>query len=406
MIVGRWYASGGAEAVAATLYVMDDIVELRVADNILLSCHLNDVEVSDRLGNVERKLIFNTIGIFTTADNQAIDHYFSATGLLNRIIHTLETNMIAVVAAIVLTVAVAISFLKWGVPWVSEVVAHALPHKVNELIAEETLGFLDNYWFEESELSEERQAAIRQHFHSQLIPLDARNEGISYHLHFRSWHRDGKAIPNAFALPSGDIIVTDQFIRLTDSQDEIDAVLLHEIGHVIERHGLEMVVQGTLVTTLIMLVSGDSSGIADLGLGLGAVLVSSHYSREYELEADTYAFEKMLEMNKDPIAFSVIMGKMEDYVADVFTASAADVSDDNAEGSKDGDTKINDKNQSSEQHTVSIDDAPHDQKKETSASEEDLMDYLSTHPRTQDRQENAERYSECFRQGLLTCEAL
>jgi len=73
------------------------------------------------------------------------------------------------------------------------------------------------------------------------------------------------------ALPSGDIVLTDKFIELSENQDEIDAVLLHEMGHVIHRHGLEMVIEGTLVTVAGMLIVGDSNGLADMGVELGSL---------------------------------------------------------------------------------------------------------------------------------------
>jgi Zn-dependent protease with chaperone function len=389
VITGGWYASGGAAQVAATLHIDGELLEVKVQNDTVLSCHIRDVDLSDRLGNVERKLAFTNIGIFTTSDNNGVDQAFRECRRANAFFYFLETHMPAVIIALVFTIALAISFFRWGIPWVSETVAHLLPHKTNELIADQTLSFLDDYWFEDSELTTERQEAIRQHFTATLIPLDERNKGINYQLHFRAWKKDDKDIPNAFALPSGDIIVTDQFIRLATHQDEMDSVLLHEIGHVIERHSLEMIVQGTLVTTIVMLVSGDGSGIADAGLGLGAVLLSSHYSREHESEADTYAFERMLVAGIDPIAFSTIMEKMDQYIIDTFYADAQDPVKQPAEH-KEGEQDLLSQQAESEENAVNNPD--------------ELLNYLSTHPSTDERQQNAQRYSECFKRGLTRCD--
>ena len=54
-------------------------------------------------------------------------------------------------------------------------------------------------------------------------------------------------IPNALAFPSGDIVLTDKFVQLSKNQDEIDSVLLHEMGHVVHRHGLEMLIEKELL---------------------------------------------------------------------------------------------------------------------------------------------------------------
>ncbi len=397
IISGDWYASGGAAKITAALHIDNDVVVVKANEDVVLSCHLRDVNVSDRLGNVERKLTFVDIGIFSTQDNAAIDRVFGSLQKTNRCIHFLETHMAAVLVALVFTIVVGFSFFKWGIPWVSETVAHALPHKTNELIAAESLDFLDEYWFGESEIDEQRQAEIRDHFRTQLLPLDEANKGINYRLHFRSWDHNDKKIPNAFALPSGDIILTDQFVILAENQDEMDSVLLHEIGHVVHRHSLEMVVQSTLVTTVVMLVTGDSSGIADMGLGLGALLVSSHYSRGHESEADVYAFERMLLAGIDPQVFSSIMGRMDEYMETSFHSDIVEdgqseqVDIDSAEGHSKSDSK-----NSAEKVDVVQEDV--------SSNYNDLMNYLSTHPSTDERQQRAQQYSDCFKQGLKTCD--
>jgi|GEM_PF-1479320 len=56
-----------------------------------------------------------------------------------------------------------------------------------------------------------------------------------YQLRFREmpgWDDDTQ-IANAFALPSGDILVTDRLMEMAGKPEELDAILLHEIGHVV-----------------------------------------------------------------------------------------------------------------------------------------------------------------------------
>lgn len=46
---------------------------------------------------------------------------------------------------------------------------------------------------------------------------------------------------NAFALPDGTLVVTDELVELAgDNDDEVLAVLAHELGHIHERHGLRL----------------------------------------------------------------------------------------------------------------------------------------------------------------------
>ncbi len=60
-----------------------------------------------------------------------------------------------------------------------------------------------------------------------------------YSLNFR----EGGAIgPNAFALPSGTIILTDELVDIAgDDNDMVLAVLAHEIGHVDKKHSLRQI---------------------------------------------------------------------------------------------------------------------------------------------------------------------
>ena len=57
-------------------------------------------------------------------------------------------------------------------------------------------------------------------------PLD---DGHVYQLEFR---HGGYIDANAFALPSGIIVMTDELVELAKSDDELISVLAHEIGHV------------------------------------------------------------------------------------------------------------------------------------------------------------------------------
>lgn len=366
-IKGSWYPAKSAAQFAATLYIQSDQYTIETENGQSFYGALSSLDVSPRLGNIERKLILSDGSTFTCSDNDAVDSLLKPRGNTGGFIHALESRLAWVIVALVVTIFSGFAFFKWGVPWASTQIAHALPHKTNELIASNTLEFLDEYLFDESQLEEQRQEQIRSHFNTQLVPLEGDTE-ITYTLHFRDWSQDGNSIPNAFALPSGDIILTDKFVELSEHQNEISSVLLHEMGHVAHRHTLQMVIQGTFVTALVMVVTGDNSAIVDFGLGLGSLLVSSNYSRNHESEADDYAFKKMLLANIDPEYFSTIMARITDYMAvDESQANAKEVGQ---EEHKEG---------------------------------EAITDYLSTHPSTAKRIEQARRYSECFKQGLRVC---
>jgi len=370
MLEGKWYAEGSAASHAARLFIHNKTdYKLQIENGMLYEGKLKTLHIGNRLANVERKIILQDGSLFTTRNNDLVDEIFKNKLKTNRFIHMLESKYKWAFMALVVTVFVTFSFFKWGVPWTSKQIAHALPEKTNQIIAASTLDFLDEYIFEKSTIIIDKKEKIRKHFHAKIVPLSNENKEIKYKLHFRSWSDGNLSIPNALALPSGDIILTDKFVELCHSQEEMDAVLLHEMGHVVHRHTLEMVIEGTFVSVAVMMIAGDSNGLADMGIGLGSLLVSSSYSRGHESEADMYAFKHMLTADIDPQSFSRIMERMTLYMEEEMQSEKE---------KKEKNTKI-------------------------AESKDNLLDYLSSHPNTEKRIEIANQFSECYKKGLTHC---
>jgi Zn-dependent protease with chaperone function len=260
MIQGKWYALGSAASLDATFAATSETTYvIKIENGARYEGKLSALNVGNRLGNTERKITLEDGSIFATKENDFIDNTFKKYLFSNGFIHTLESKMRWVFVALLVTVFTTFGFFKWGVPWSSAKIAHALPHATNELIATHTLEFLDEYIFEKSKISQAKMEEIRQHFKSL-----SEDKEINYRLHFRLWSDGNLSIPNALALPSGDIILTDKFVELSKNQDEIDSVILHEMGHVVHRHTLKMVIESTFITVATMMIVGDSNGLADI----------------------------------------------------------------------------------------------------------------------------------------------
>jgi len=96
--------------------------------------------------------------------------------------------------------------------------------------------------------------------------------------------------PNAFVLPSGKIGVTTGLLGLVQNDDQLAAVLGHEVGHTVAQHAAERYSQ-TAATSLVLSgvqsAAGDYAKAAGAIGGLGAQLgVLLPFSRTHELEAD------------------------------------------------------------------------------------------------------------------------
>lgn len=389
MIKGSWYPAGSSSRHDATLSLSGESYILNVQGVNVHDTQTGkwaDVNVSNRLGQTERKLTLADGSVFATLDNDAIDAIIkNHKGFKADLwVHKHESKLLSVLVMTALTVGFVFSFFKWGLPLASHSVAHALPQKTGEVIGKQSLEFVDDYFLEPTEIAQTQQDEIRNRFETRLKPLDEHQE-INYTIHFRKMEMGGVSVPNAFALPSGDLVLTDKFVQLSESDDEIDSVLLHEMGHVVHRHGLEMLTQSSLTTMIVMLALGNPDGTGELVTGLGTALVSNHYSRTKETEADAFAFEKMLKGGINPQSFVDILSRMEDYANDEM-GSDADIDEEKAE------TKTEE-----EEH-------PQHNHDEHDKHDGSVSDFFSTHPSTQARIDMAKKYSECYQQGLTVCE--
>lgn len=114
---------------------------------------------------------------------------------------------------------------------------------------------------------------------------------------------------NAFALPGGKVGVNTGLFRVATNQDQLAAVIGHEIGHVISRHSSERLSQSMLADVGANLVgayvgrnaSPDQVKQVVALLGAGAqVGVLLPYSRLQESEADRLGQELMARAGFDP----------------------------------------------------------------------------------------------------------
>jgi len=92
---------------------------------------------------------------------------------------------------------------------------------------------------------------------------------------------------NAFALPGGYIYIFKDLVEMLDSDDEIAAILAHEVGHITAKHSIKRL-QGSygLAALQILVVGSPSSRETKLRAHSAVGLLMMAYSREDEFMAD------------------------------------------------------------------------------------------------------------------------
>lgn len=123
---------------------------------------------------------------------------------------------------------------------------------------------------------------------------------------------------NAWAMPGGKVVVYTGLLDLAQTEDQLAAVVGHEIAHAIARHGNERMSQGLLTTmggiALSEALKNRPAQTRDLLLtsyGIGSTVgIILPYSRTHESEADRLGLIFMAMAGYDPQAAVTFWEKM------------------------------------------------------------------------------------------------
>jgi len=138
-----------------------------------------------------------------------------------------------------------------------------------------------------------------------LLTPQVQRSAIHYHFYLD----DNPYLVNAFALPGGSIVVGRGLLNLLESEDELAAVLGHEITHVNDRHTIER---------LQYELAAKKYGLGVFyQLGRPAIEVfQAGYTKEQELEADRVGLEIAVSRGYSPEGGLALMKRFEKLEAE------------------------------------------------------------------------------------------
>jgi len=347
---GAYYNSHSSQRQMCVLHV-DDKQQLWLDGVTMTAVSLSNVVISPRIGNSPRFITFPNGSVFETEDNNAVDelarksikkqHWFIA--------YQWESNKKLIAFSALFLISLIYLLIQFGIPAISRGIAHSLPSSVSIKLADQMLASLDEQALSTSTLTLQRQQELTEQFNVYTQHI------VDFNLELK--FRQGNLLgANAFALPDGVIVLTDELVKLAENDWELQSVMLHEIGHVVHRHSLRQLIESGAMVALLVWLTGDIEVTNSWIMTLPVILLMSAYSRRAEWEADGYALEHMRYENISPQYFVDFMKK--------FDQSGA--------------------RQHSQKHSRA-DESANKKTQQSSDTEYQWLDYFSSHPATRER---------------------
>ncbi|GGO77964.1 peptidase M48 [Marinobacterium nitratireducens] len=296
---------GRSSARRAVRLSVDDDGRVRLPDGSLLSWRA--LSVSTPAAGGPRFLELPAGLRFETAQYPDVDRLERRfrPGAPGQRLHRMESRWRWVLLALLLVILAGAGGLRYGLPALAKTVAFRLPASVSEHSSRQTLAALDRWLLAPTQLPPQQQQRLQALF-DELAGLQPAE--FDYRLHLRD---GGDLGANALALPSGQIILTDQLVRLSPHPDALAGVLAHEIAHVQHRHGLRRALQSSALPLLIVTATGDLNAAGSLLVALPTLLIERHYSRSFEREADRFALRQLQDLNRDPAPLVKLLRRLE-----------------------------------------------------------------------------------------------
>lgn len=129
--------------------------------------------------------------------------------------------------------------------------------------------------------------------------LTAANAGAGSHWEFNLINDD---TPNAFALPGGYVGVNTGLFQVVQDENQLAAVVGHEIAHVIARHPAERMSRQALVGTGTAVLGAATPELADMAAAAATLGLVLPFTRDQEAEADAIGLQYMARAGYDPRA--------------------------------------------------------------------------------------------------------
>lgn len=300
----HYFHAGSSRAYEATLLLLDEYIVLEI-EGKKTSYEKEEVDFSVRIGESARYIYFPNNAKAECSDNDSIDAYLkkqqNQKGAF--FVNALKKSPLAVMLSIIGIFIASAFFFGYGSPILASLGASLTPKEIEQNLGKHIYSVLQ----EEGLLQNSQTAQSKQQRLQEGFEILRKQSAVDATLHF---HKSSLGA-NAFALPSGDIIMTDALIKLGKNDKELLAVLAHELGHVKLQHSLKGLYQNSLSLLFTTFLTGGGADATGVSVGAFLPMLYTYYSRDFEREADAFASELLKQQNIQKRHFIAILKRLE-----------------------------------------------------------------------------------------------
>jgi Zn-dependent protease with chaperone function len=283
MIDAIYYDGRHTRRHQVTVVIHKRVIAMRGEEGLRRSERLSRFDISERLDAAPRILRFPDGAFIEVRDQKKLDKMLALNRFINPRVVRWQNNWPLSLGALLGVLVFLAATYSWGLPLAADALAMHMPASVEKRFGDASLEMMEGKMIAPSKLPVAEQTRLRALFAAMLQP---RGEKTPYRLEFRA----SNVGPNAFALPNGVIVMTDELVYSVNDDEAILGVLSHEMGHLKYRHSARQVMRTAGVGLVLNLWVGDVSSALVVGPSL---LMKNKFSRDFEREADNYAIEMM-----------------------------------------------------------------------------------------------------------------
>ena len=322
-VQGRAYLAGTSKLVPAILLIRSaqplkgeeegTYLELVGEDETpIVTARLEEAEIDAPIGSAPRKITFPDNTLFETDDHAAVA---GITGKTNAdTLHHYEAFKPRLFFVVAVALGLVWLIYRYGLDVLVAAAIAVTPPVLVDQIDRGSLKTIDTIMASPTKLKDADVKKVGAVYDKLIEALDPEiREAHDFKLLFRDMEGVG---PNAFAMPGGTMVMTDQFVQTFPEEDVLAGVLGHEIGHVAEQHGLRQIYRSLAIFVLIAFIAGDTGPVLEEILLEGNLLLSLNFSRKHERAADQFGLNLAKDAGFDPSGLKIFFERIREMVGD------------------------------------------------------------------------------------------